>query len=218
LKSSFRRIGAVKKAILGTKLGMLQIFDDSGRIVPVTVVKAGPCVVTQRKSKQNDGYEAVQIGFIPAKEKHLNKPLKGHFAKQGVSPMRHLREFRLEDMDAYELGKELKADLFAAGDMVDVTGKSKGKGFQGAIKRHGFHRGPTTHGSKYHRRTGSLGAKGPARVFPGRPGPGRMGGDIVTVQGLRVVQVDADKDLILVKGAIPGPRKGLVVIRDSVKG
>jgi large subunit ribosomal protein L3 len=208
----------VKKAILGTKLGMLQIFDDSGRVVPVTVVKAGPCVVTQLKTKENDGYEAIQVGYQPAKDRQITKPLKGHFAKQGVPAMRRLREFRLEDVSSYELGKEIKADIFAAGDKVDVTGKSKGKGFQGAIKRHGFHRGPMEHGSKYHRRTGSLGAKGPARVFPGRPAPGRMGGEVVTIQGLRVVQVDAEKDLILIKGAIPGAKRGLVLIKNSIKG
>ena len=208
----------MKKAILGTKLGMLQIFDDTGRVVPVTVVKAGPCVVTQKKTKENDGYEAIQVGFVPAKEKHLTKPLKGHFTKQGVSAMRHLREFKLEDTASYDLGSEIKADVFAAGDVVDVSGVSKGKGFQGSIKRHGFSRGPMQHGSKYHRRNGSLGAKGPARVLPGRKGPGRMGGDAVTIQGLRVVRVDAEKDLILIKGAIPGARKAVVLIQNSIKG
>ena len=208
----------MKKAILGTKLGMLQIFDDAGRVVPVTVVKAGPCIVTQKKTMENDGYEAIQVGYIPAKDKRLTKPLKGHFAKQGVSAMRHLREFRLEDISPYELGNEIKADIFAAGDKVDVSGVSKGKGFQGSIKRHGFSRGPMQHGSKYHRRNGSLGAKGPARVFPGRKGPGRMGGDAITIQGLHVVRVDADKDLILIKGAIPGAKKAVVLIQNSIKG
>jgi large subunit ribosomal protein L3 len=207
----------VKKAILGTKLGMLQIFDDAGRVAPVTVVQAGPCVVTQKKTKENDGYEAIQVGFVPARDKRLTKPQRGHFIKQGVSAMRHLKEFRLEDISAYELGQEIKADIFAAGDVVDVTGVSKGKGFQGSIKRHGFHRGPMAHGSKYHRRNGSLGAKGPARVFPGRKGPGRMGGDTVTIQGLQIMRVDAGKDLILIKGAIPGAKKGVVVIRNSAK-
>jgi len=207
----------VKKAILGTKLGMLQIFDDSGRVVPVTVIQAGPCTVTQRKTKENDGYEAIQVGYLPAKENRLTKPLKGHFTKQGAAPMRRLREFRLDDCSSYEVGKAFKADVFSAGDVVDVTGVSKGKGFQGAIKRHGFHRGPMEHGSKYHRRTGSLGAKGPARVFPGRPAPGRMGGDVVTIQGLHVVRVDADKDLILIKGAVPGAKRGVVLIKNSVK-
>ena len=207
----------MKKAILGTKLGMLQIFDDSGRVVPVTVVKAGPCIVTQKKTRENDGYEAIQVGFVPAKERKISKPLKGHFTKHSVKPMRHIREFRLEDITSYELGKEIKADIFAAGELVDVSGVSKGKGFQGSIKRHGFHRGPMQHGSKYHRRSGSLGAKGPARVFRGRPGPGRMGGDKITVQGLRIVRVDADKDLILIKGALPGAKKALLKIQNSVK-
>ncbi|MCL2165700.1 MAG: 50S ribosomal protein L3 [Clostridiales bacterium] len=207
----------MKKAILGTKLGMLQIFDDSGRVVPVTVVKAGPCVVTQLKTKENDGYEAIQVGYSPAKEKHLTKPLKGHFIKHNVSPLRHLREFRLEDCSSYELGNEIKADVFAAGEVVDITGVSKGKGFQGSIRRHGFHRGPMQHGSKYHRRTGSLNAKGPARVWRGRKAPGRMGGDTVTVQGLHIVRVDADKDLILIKGAVPGAKKGVILIRNSIK-
>jgi large subunit ribosomal protein L3 len=196
---------------------MLQIFDETGRVMPVTVIQAGPCVVTQKKTKENDGYEAIQIGYVPAKEKQLNKPLKGHFASHGVSASRYLREFRLEDISAYELGQEIKADIFAAGEVVDITGVSKGKGFQGSIKRHGFHRGPMQHGSKYHRRNGSLGAKGPARVFPGRKGPGRMGGDTVTVQGLKVVRVDREKDLILIKGAIPGARKNIVAIRNSIK-
>ena len=207
----------MKKAILGTKLGMLQIFDETGRVVPVTVIKAGPCVVTQKKTRENDGYEAIQVGYVPAKQKQVTKPQKGHFTKHGVSPMRHIREFRLEDTSTYDLGNEIKADIFAAGELVDVSGISKGKGFQGSIKRHGFHRGPMSHGSKYHRRSGSLGAKGPARVFPGRPGPGRMGGDRVTVQGLRVVRVDADKDLILIKGAVPGAKKALLTIQNSVK-
>ena len=208
----------MKKAILGTKLGMLQIFDEAGRVVPVTVVKAGPCVVTQKKTMENDGYEAIQVGYIPAKEKRLTKPLKGHFIKQGVGAMRHLREFRIENAASYETGSEIKADIFTAGDVVDVSGVSKGKGFQGSIKRHGFSRGPMQHGSKYHRRNGSLGAKGPARVLPGRKGPGRMGGNAITIQGLHIVRVEADKDLILIKGAIPGAKKAVVLIQNSVKG
>ena len=208
----------MKKAILGTKLGMLQIFDEAGRVVPVTVVQAGPCVVTQVKTRENDGYEAIQVGYAPAKEKHINQPLKGHFVKQGVAAMRHLREFRLDDISPFAAGSEIRADIFAEGDIVDVTGVSKGKGFQCSIKRHGFHRGPMEHGSKYHRRTGSLNAKGPAKVWPGRKAPGRMGGDTVTIQGLHVVRVDADKDLILIKGAIPGARKAVVMIKNSIKG
>ena len=207
----------MKKAILGMKVGMLQIFDDTGRVLPVTVVQAGPCVVTQKKTKERDGYEAIQVGFVPAKEKLLNKPLKGHFTKHGVSPLRHLKELRLEDISGYELGKVIKADIFAAGEVVDVMGVSKAKGFQGAIKRFGFGRGPSAHGSKYHRRSGSLGAKGPARVFLGRKQAGRMGGEVTTIQGLKVVRVDADKNLILIKGSIPGNKKGIVMIHNSVK-
>jgi large subunit ribosomal protein L3 len=199
------------------KMGMLQIYDDTGRVLPVTVVQAGPCVVIQKKTRENDGYEAIQVGFAPAKDKQVSKPLKGHFAKHGVKPLRHLKELRLEDISAYELGKEIKADIFAAGEIVDVVGVSKSKGFQGSIKRHGFGRGPMAHGSKYHYRNGSLNAKGPARVFPGRKAPGRMGGDNVTIQGLRVVRVDADKNLILIKGAIPGNKRGIVMIHNSVK-
>lgn len=207
----------MKKGILGTKVGMLQIFDESGRVVPVTVIQAGPCVVTQKKTTDNDGYEAIQLGYVPAKDTQVNKPLKGHFAKQGVSAMRHLKEMRMEDVSAYELGQEIKADVFAAGDLVDVTGVSKGKGFQGSIKRHGFSRGPMAHGSKYHRRNGSLGAKGPARVFLGRKGPGRMGGNQITVQALQVVKVDTEKNLILIRGAVPGAKKSIITIRNSVK-
>jgi large subunit ribosomal protein L3 len=207
----------VKKGILGTKVGMLQIFDESGRVVPVTVIQAGPCVVTQKKTTDNDGYEAIQLGYVPAKDTQVNKPLKGHFAKQGVSAMRHLKEMRMEDVSAYELGQEITADVFAAGDLVDVTGVSKGKGFQGSIKRHGFSRGPMAHGSKYHRRNGSLGAKGPARVFLGRKGPGRMGGNQITVQALQVVKVDTEKNLILIRGAVPGAKKSIITIRNSVK-
>jgi len=207
----------MKKAILGTKVGMLQIFDDTGRVVPVTVIKAGPCVVTQIKTKAIDGYEAIQVGFGAVRDKLVTKPMKGHFSRQGVSARKHLREFRLDDISPYALGQEIKADIFSAGDEVDVTGISKGKGFQGSIKRHGFHRGPMGHGSKYHRRSGSLGAKGPAKVFPGRPGPGRMGGDTVTTQGLTIVQVDAERDMILIRGSVPGANKSLVSIRNSYK-
>ena len=207
----------MKKGILGTKLGMLQIFDEAGKVVPVTVIQAGPCVVTQKKTVETDGYNAIQVGYEPAKENQVNKPMKGHFAKQGVSAMKHLKEFRLDDVSAFELGQEIKADTFAAGEIVDVTGVSKGKGFQGSIKRHGFSRGPMQHGSKYHRRNGSLGAKGPARVFLGRKGPGRMGGDVITIQGLQIVKVDAEKDLILIRGAVPGPKKSIITIRNTVK-
>lgn len=208
----------MKKAILGRKIGMTQIFDENGRLIPVTVLEAGPCVVVQKKTVENDGYNAIQVGFVDAKEKHVNKPMKGHFEKAGVAPKRKLKEFRLEDISSYEVGSEIKADIFAAGDKVDVTGISKGKGYQGAIKRHGQHRGPMAHGSKYHRAAGSMGASSfPSRVFKGKKLPGHMGAVQVTIQNLEVVRVDADKNLLLVKGAIPGPKKSIVVVKDSVK-
>ena len=205
------------KAILGKKIGMTQMFSPEGKAVPVTVIEAGPRVVVQTKTTDNDGYEAIQVGFDEIKETRANKPQKGHFAKANVKPMRYLREFRVENAAEYQLGQELKADIFAVGDAVDVTGTSKGKGFQGPIKRHGQSRGPMAHGSKYHRRTGSLGAMGNNRVFIGHKLPGRMGNDKVTVQNLEVVKVDAERNLILVKGAIPGAKKSLVTIKTSVK-
>lgn len=205
------------KAILGKKVGMMQMFSPEGKAIPVTVIEAGPCVVVQTKTTDNDGYEAIQVGFDEIKETRANKPKKGHFAKANVKPMRYLREFRVENAADYQLGQEIKADLFAVGDAVDVTGTSKGKGFQGPIKRHGQSRGPMAHGSKYHRRTGSLGAMGNNRVFIGHKLPGRMGGEKVTVQNLEVVKVDAQRNLILVKGAIPGAKKSLVTIKASVK-
>ncbi len=205
------------KAILGKKIGMTQMFSPDGKVVPVTVIEAGPCVVVQRKTTDNDGYEAIQVGFDEIKEVRANKPQKGHFAKANVKPMRYLREFKVDNAGEYELGQELKADVFAVGDIVDVTGKSKGKGFQGPIKRHGQSRGPMAHGSKYHRRTGSLGAMGNNRVFIGHKLPGRMGGLKVTVQNLEIVKVDTERNLILVKGAIPGAKKSLVTIKSAVK-
>lgn len=205
------------KAILGKKIGMTQMFSPEGKVVPVTVIEAGPCAVVQIKTTDNDGYEAIQVGFDEIKEVRANKPQKGHFAKANVKPMRYLREFRVENASEYQLGQEIKADVFAVGDMVDVTGKSKGKGFQGPIKRHGQSRGPMAHGSKYHRRTGSLGAMGNNRVFIGHKLPGRMGGLKVTVQNLEIVKVDAERNLILVKGAIPGAKKSLVTIKSTVK-
>lgn len=205
------------KAILGTKLGMTQIFDETGKAIPVTVIEAGPCVVVQKKTAENDGYNAIQVGFGEVKEQDLNKPLKGHFAKGQIKPLRYLKEFRVEDANAYNLGQEIKVDVFSAGEWVDVTGLTKGKGFAGGIKRHGFHRGPMKHGSKYHRRPGSLGAKGPARVFLGRKLPGRLGREQVTIQKLLVVKVDPERNLLLVRGAIPGPKKSLVTIKSSVK-
>ena len=208
----------MKKAILTTKVGMTQIFGEDGTLTPVTVLQAGPCVVTQVRTVENDGYSAVQLGFGDIREKLVNKPQAGHFAKAGVPAKRFLKEFRLEDAESYELGQEIKADIFAAGDKVDVTARSKGKGFQGAIKRHGQSRGPMAHGSKYHRHAGSNGsASDPSRVFKGKRMPGHMGAVRVTVENLEVVRVDAEKNLILVKGAVPGPRKYLVMVRDKVK-
>ena len=208
----------MKKAILTTKVGMTQVFSEDGVLTPVTVLQAGPCVVTQVKTVENDGYSAVQVGFGDIREKLVNKPKKGHFAKAGVTAKRFLKEFRLEDAESYTLGQEIKADVFAAGDKVDATAKSKGKGFQGAIKRHGQSRGPMAHGSKYHRHAGSNGAcSDPSKVFKGKHMPGHMGAVRVTVQNLAVVSVDAEKNLILVKGAVPGPKKSLVMLKESVK-
>lgn len=206
-----------KKAIMGIKIGMTQIFDKDDKAIPVSIVEAGPCTVLQKKKQETDGYDAIQVGFYNLKEKLANKPQKGHFKKANVKPLRYIKEFRLDDVDNYEIGQEIKADVFEAGEAIDVTGTSKGKGFAGGVKRHNFARGSMGHGSKYHRRPGSLAAKGPARVFKGRKLPGRLGGERVTVQGLEVVKVYPERNLILVKGSIPGPRKGLVIIRNSVK-
>lgn len=205
------------KAILGTKVGMTQIFDEVGKAVPVTVIEAGPCVVVQKKTLENDGYNAIQVGFGEIKEQRINKPEKGHFAKNQVKPQRFIKEFKVENAEAFQTGQEIKADVFAAGDWVDVTGTSKGKGFAGTIKRHNMHRGPMAHGSKNHRRPASAGAKGPARIFLGRKMPGRLGGERVTVQKLLVVKIDPERNIILVRGAIPGPRQTLVTIKSSVK-
>lgn len=208
----------MRKGILGKKIGMTQVFDESGQVVPVTVIQAGPCIVVQKKSAASDGYNALQVGFEPAKEKRVNKPLQGHFSKVGVTPYRYLRELRLEDIQDYQVGQEIKADVFNSGEKVDVTGISKGKGFAGGIKRHGFRRGQMKHGSKYHRRPGALAAKGPARVFKGRRLPGHMGAERVTVMGLEVIKNDPERNLLLVKGSVPGPRRGLLLIKNSVKG
>lgn len=205
------------KAILGTKIGMTQIFGEDGKAIPVTVIQAGPCVVTQVKNNETDGYNAVQVGYKEQKESRINKPLKGHFAKGQIKPVKFLREFRVENSADFKVGQEIKADIFNVGDKVDVTGISKGKGFAGPMKKHGFGRGPETHGSRFHRRTGSLGAVGPQRVFKGSKLPGRMGTDRITVQNLQVVKVDAERDIILVKGAVPGPNKALLTIKTSVK-
>ena len=208
------------KSIMGKKIGMTQIFDENGVMIPVTVVEAGPVVVTQIKTEETDGYNAVQVGFGEVKEKHVNKPLKGHFAKAGVALKKHVRELRPEDgVENYSLAQEIKVDIFEVGEKIDVTGISKGKGFQGSIKRHGQSRGPETHGSHYHRAPGSMGsASDPSKVRKGKKLPGHMGHTRVTIQNLEVARVDAEKNLILIKGAIPGPKKGLVVIKTAVKG
>ena len=208
----------MKKAILATKVGMTQIFNEDGVLTPVTVLQAGPCVVTQVKTEENDGYSAVQVGFVDKREKLINKPVKGHFDKAGVSYKRFVREFKFEDAESYEMGQEIKVDVFEIGDKVDVTAISKGKGFQGAIKRHNFHRGPMTHGSKFHRHQGSSGsASDPSRVFKGKKMPGQMGNKRITIQNLEIVRADLENNLLLIKGAVPGPKKSLVTIKESVK-
>jgi large subunit ribosomal protein L3 len=208
----------MKKAILTTKVGMTQIFGENGVLIPVTVLQAGPLYVTQVKTVENDGYAAIQVGFGDIRETLVNKPRKGHFAKAGVANKRFLKELKFENSADYKVGQEIKADIFAAGDKIDATAKSKGKGFQGAIKRHGLSRGPMKHGSKFHRHAGSNGAATtPGRVFKGKHMPGQMGSVKVTVQNLEVVRVDAEKNLILVKGAVPGAKKSLVILKETVK-
>ena len=208
----------MKKAILGKKIGMTQIFDENGKVIPVTVVEATPCVVVQKKTIEKDGYDAIQVGFGDIREKLVNKPKKGHYAKAGVSLKRKLKEFRLEDCSTYEVGQEIKVDVFVAGEKIDVSGVSKGKGFQGVIKRWNANRGPMTHGSKFHRAVGSMGASSdPSKTFKNKHMPGHMGAVNRTVQNLEVVKVIAEKNLILIKGGIPGPNKGTVVIRNAVK-
>jgi large subunit ribosomal protein L3 len=208
----------MKKAILATKVGMTQIFNENGVLTPVTVLQAGPCVVTQVKTVDNDGYSAVQVGFVDKRAKLVSKPVKGHFDKAGVSYKRYVREFKLENASEYSVKDEIKAEIFAAGDKIDATAISKGKGFQGAIKRHGFSRGPMAHGSKFHRHQGSSGsASDPSKVFKGKKMPGQMGNKRVTIQNLEIVKVDAENNLILVKGAVPGPKKSLVTIKETVK-
>ena len=208
----------MKKAILATKVGMTQIFNEDGVLTPVTVLQAGPCVVTQIKTTEKDGYDAIQVGYGDKKESLLNKPQKGHFAKAGVATKRFVREFRLEDISGYSLAQEITANIFAEGDKVDATAKSKGKGYAGGIKRHGLKSGPSAHGSKYHRHAGSNGsATTPGRVFKGKKMPGHMGAVRVTVQNLEIVKIDVENNIILVKGAVPGPKKSLVMLKDTVK-
>jgi large subunit ribosomal protein L3 len=205
------------KGILGRKIGMTQVFAENGELIPVTVIEAAANVILQKKSNETDGYEAVQVGFEDKREKLTNKPEKGHASKANTAPKRFVREFRGVDLAAYEVGQEVKVDIFAEGDIVDVTGISKGKGFQGSIKRHGQSRGPMAHGSRYHRRPGSMGPVAPNRVFKGKALPGRMGGDQVTVQNLEVVKVDAERNLLLIKGNVPGAKKALIKIKSAVK-
>ncbi len=209
----------MQKGIIGKKIGMTQVFDEKGKVIPVTVVEAGPCVVSQKKTVENDGYAAIQIGFGDLKAHKVNKPMKGHFAKGDVAPKRTLREFRMDNTDAFNVGDLIKADTFAAGDKVDVTGTSKGKGYAGVVKRWSFGRLKESHGSgPVARHGGSIGmCSDPSRVFKGRKMAGHMGAEKVTVQNLTVVKVDAENNLIAVKGAIPGPNGGIVIIRDSVK-
>ena len=208
----------MKKAIIGKKVGMTQIFDESGKVIPVTVVEAGPCVVTQKKTVETDGYEAVQLGYGDIAEKKLSNPEAGHLKKAGVAPKKHLKEFKLENAAEMNVGDEIKADTFAAGDMIDVTGISKGHGYQGVVKRHGAGRVDMTHGGgPVHRHAGSMGALDAARIFKGKIGAGQMGNEQVTIENLEIVKVDADLNMIVIRGAIPGPKGGLVYIRNTVK-
>ncbi len=205
------------KAIIGKKIGMTQIFDEKGIVIPVTAIQAGPCVVAQVKTVQTDGYTAVQLGFGEIKDKHINKPEKGHFSKANIACKKHLREFRVNEVDV-KVGDELTANVFEAGEKIDVQGTTKGKGFQGVIKRHGQHRGPMGHGSMYHRRPGSMGATStPGRVFKGKKLPGHMGVQTVTIQNLEIVRVDEDKNVLLVKGSVPGPKGAVLKVRTAVK-
>ena len=208
----------MKKGIIGRKVGMTQIFDEKGNVIPVTVIEAGPCVVAQVKTVETDGYNALQLGFGEIKSKHINKPKAGHFAKSKIENKKHLREFRLDSVEGVKVGDEIKADVFAAGENVDIQGISKGKGFQGVIKRHGQHRGPMGHGSMYHRRPGSMGPTStPGRVFKGKKLPGHMGKVTVTIQNLDVIKVDTDKNVVLVKGSVPGPKGAILKLKTSVK-
>lgn len=208
----------MKKAIIATKIGMTQVFKEDGTLIPVTVLQAGPCVVTQKKTIENDGYDALQLGFGKVKDKNVNSPMKGHFSKAGVEPKKVLKEFKLENLNEYELGSEINVTVFETGDKVDVSGISKGKGFQGAIKRHNQHRGPMSHGSKYHRGVGSLSsATTPGRVKKGKKMPGHMGAEKVTIQNLEIVRVDSDKNLLLIKGAVPGNKGSILIIKESIK-
>ena len=208
----------MKKGLIGKKIGMTQIFNEEGKVIPVTVIEAGPCVVSQVKTEETDGYNSIQLGFGAIKESKVNKPERGHFTKANIAPARYLREFRVDSIEDVKVGDELKADIFMAGDKIDIQGTSKCKGFQGVIKRHGQHRGPMGHGSMYHRRPGSMGSTStPGRVFKGKKLPGHMGAETVTIQNLEVIKVDLDKNIILVKGSVPGAKGSILKIKSSVK-
>ena len=208
----------MKKGLIGKKIGMTQIFNEEGKVIPVTVIEAGPCVVSQVKTEETDGYNSIQLGFGAIKESKVNKPERGHFTKANIAPARYLREFRVDSIEDVKVGDELKADIFMAGDKIDIQGTSKGKGFQGVIKRHGQHRGPMGHGSMYHRRPGSMGSTStPGRVFKGKKLPGHMGAETVTIQNLEVIKVDLDKNIILVEGSVPGAKGSILKIKSSVK-
>ena len=208
----------MNKGLIGKKVGMTQIFDEQGKVIPVTVIEAGPCIVVQVKTTENDGYQEIQLGFGELKEHKVIKPLKGHYTKVNLTPKKHLREFRVDSLENVKVGDELKADIFAAGDKLDIQGTSKGKGFQGVIKRHGQSRGPMGHGSMYHRRPGSMGPTStPGRVFKGKKLPGHMGNQTITIQNLEVIKVDLDKNVILVKGSVPGAKGAILKLKTSVK-
>ena len=208
----------MSKTLIGKKVGMTQIFDEQGRVIPVTAIEAGPCTVVQVKTVETDGYNSIQLGFGEVKEHKVNKPVRGHYAKSKITPKKHLREFRLDSVENMNVGDELKVDTFVAGDKLDIQGTSKGKGFQGVIKRHGQSRGPMGHGSMYHRRPGSMGPTStPGRVFKGKRLPGHMGRETITIQNLEVVRVDLDKNAILVKGSVPGAKGAILKLKSSVK-
>jgi large subunit ribosomal protein L3 len=207
----------MKKGLIGKKIGMTQVFDGTGKVIPVTAIEVGPCVVAQIKTEETDGYNSIQLGFGTIKENKVNKPEKGHFAKSKLTPKKHLREFRLDSVENINVGDELKADTFTAGDQLDIQGTSKGKGFQGVIKRHNQTRGPMSHGSQYHRGVGSMGTLLPMHVIKGKKLPGHMGNETTTIQNLEVVDIDLENNVILVKGNVPGPKKSLVMIRTSIK-
>ena len=208
----------MKKGLIGKKIGMTQIFNEEGKVIPVTVIEAGPCVVSQVKTEETYGYNSIKWGYGAIKESKVNKPERGHFTKANIAPARYLREIRVDSIEDVKVGDELKADIFMAGDKIDIQGTSKGKGFQGVIKRHGQHRGPMGHGSMYHRRPGSMGSTStPGRVFKGKKLPGHMGAETVTIQNLEVIKVDLDKNIILVKGSVPGAKGSILKIKSSVK-